>query len=123
MNRWTKLALDREKLYPQERAALDLALTRIRRMNTVAEQGAFEALAEVVGAVTRHRTKKRSDRKTDMQRRVLIGARVNRAFAERCRAAAGNRTMYRFTMDALEAECRRKETQDAVPASCVSVKT
>ena len=47
-----------------------------------------------------------SDRETDRDRRILVGARVQRPLAEKYRAAAkaSGRSLYRFVLDALERE-------------------
>lgn len=63
--------------------------------------------------VARSRTIRRrdSDRATDAERRILIGARVPREFGTRCRVCADalGVSLYRFTADALARECERVE--------------
>lgn len=50
-----------------------------------------------------------SDRETDKDRRILVGARLNRPLAEKYRACARERglSLYRFVCNALEREYRR----------------
>ena len=50
-----------------------------------------------------------SDRETDKDRRILVGARLNRPLAEKYRACAHERglSLYRFVCNALEREYRR----------------
>lgn len=50
-----------------------------------------------------------SDRETDRDRRILVGARLNRPLAEKYRACARDHglSLYRFVCNALEREYRR----------------
>ena len=63
----------------------------------------------VLRTFAREQRKKESDKRTDAQRRILVGARVPRELAERCRAKAKaqGKSLYRFTVDALEQHLKR----------------
>lgn len=70
--------------------------------------------SSIVGIVmARSRTLRRqeSDRATDAGRRILVGARVPRAFHARCKncAEATGKSLYRFVFDALMRECVKVE--------------
>jgi len=64
-----------------------------------------EDVEDLVLAMERTRRKRASDRATDSRRRVLVGARVPRALAERVKDAARNKdvSVYRFIVDIIKA--------------------
>ena len=70
-----------------------------------------EALDNFALAAMRADLKRASDRRTDAQRRKLVGARMPREMAQRCKACADalGVSLYRFSMDALEEACRKAE--------------
>ena len=63
----------------------------------------------VLRTFARQQRKKESDERTDAQRKILVGARVPREFAERCRAKAKaqGKSLYRCTVEALERNLER----------------
>ena len=65
-----------------ERRAASAAYALVR--GTMGEN----ALCDVLAARRRTEQRRKSDRRTDPQRRRLVGARVSRAVAERCKYAA-----------------------------------
>ena len=78
--------------------------------------------SSIVGIVlARSRTLRRqsSDRVTDKNRRILVGARVPREFASRCRVCAKQteKSLYRFVFDALTRECEKVEKTATVDNS------
>lgn len=97
-------APEREAMREAMRAAQDLE---------DAEEG--ERLLELITAIgaARGRTveKRASDKRTDRTRRKLVGARLDRAQAQRCArcAQAAGVSCYRFAADALAAACERVE--------------
>ena len=71
----------------------------------------FELIVAIAAARGRGAQRRTSDRRTDARRRTLVGARLPREQAERCRAAADKLgvSLYRFALEALEAGCQRAE--------------
>lgn len=71
---------------------------------TPGEERALNVAIHAVAAAGRCMAKRESDRHTDYKRRVLVGARVPRAFAERCRTAAETEgiSLYAWVVRALE---------------------
>lgn len=76
-----------------------------------AKRSLQEAAVNLVDTFLRDKRKRHSNRRTDAERRVTVGARVRRTDAERYRnaAQASGRSVYRFAVDALDAECERAE--------------
>lgn len=88
---------NRNERYPGGRTDILLLMESLPADERVAAQGAYErvkgtdaedALCDVLAARRRTEQRRRSDRRTDRQRRRLVGARVDRATAERCKVAA-----------------------------------
>ena len=71
---------------------------------TPGEEWALKVAMHAVAAAGRCMAKRESDRRTDHKRRVLVGARVPRALAEKCRAAAEAEglSLYAWVMRTLE---------------------
>lgn len=81
---------------------------------------AVDILVPVLNAGKRTRMRRRSDKQTDGRRRVLVGARVPRVFAQACRKEANKRgvSLYAWVVMALrEALCAAQweETDNADP--------
>lgn len=72
-------------------------------------QGQRELVAALVLARRRTGQRRDSDRETDADRRILVGARLPRATGEQLRKCAQDHGMslYRFVCQALEREYRR----------------
>lgn len=66
-----------------------------------------EAIQNIAKAARRDAKKRQSDERTDKVRRVLVGARIPRKEAERCRSCARNmgESMYKFAFTALLLRC------------------
>ena len=82
----------------EERLVLELAVER--------EEPIDKLVMDLCFARRRAAQRAASDRQTDKDRRLLVGARVPREKAERYRkkAKASGRSLYRFVLDALERE-------------------
>lgn len=106
-----KIAHNLSRLSAEERRAIQLAMQKISRMTRQNRRTMTRAIMGIVEASARTAGRRASDRKTEPRRRVTIGARVKREFAERCQAAAeaSGRSMYRFLHDALARECEAVE--------------
>lgn len=72
-------------------------------------QGQWELVTALVLARRRTGQRRDSDRETDADRRILVGARLPRATGEQLRKCAQDHGMslYRFVCQALEREYRR----------------
>ena len=72
-------------------------------------QGQRDLVAALVLARRRTQQRRDSDAETDVERRLLVGARVSRKRAERFRKCAQDHglSLYRFVCNALEREYRR----------------
>ena len=100
-----RLKRDMDRISAAERAAILSALRQSTRIRRAATRGRMmDCLREIARASARTAGRRASDRRTDRDRRVLVGARVPREMAERCRAAARERgiSLYRFVIMALE---------------------
>lgn len=97
-----------------ERAAMAAALREAVRLRRTGRT--MVSLVTDIGAA-RGRTIQRqeSDRKTDAARRQLVGARLQLADAQRCRACASalQVSLYRFATDALMQACCEAEAAHA----------
>ena len=94
-----------------ERRVASAAFEMVR--GTTAE----DALCDVLAARRRTEQRRKSDRLTDRQRRRLVGARVSRAVAERCKYAAEScgLSLNQWVTRALMVALRNSEAQDVVP--------
>lgn len=86
---------------------LDLTYARVKVLIRLVEQQLGELQAR------QERARKRAAR--DGQARTLVGARMPRKDAQRAREAAqaSGRSLYRFTMDAVEREIERTQEPEA----------
>lgn len=84
-------------------AMLRLGMGRGKR-GTVPRSRAIECAGEIIKTAARGHAKRASDHETDHARRVLVGARVPRAEADRYRAAAAaaGLSLYAWTRAALQ---------------------
>ena len=109
---------DVPRLSAQERQAIRELLQRAEAISNKRDRDAMTVrISLLANACARTNTRRDSDRRTDFDRRTLVGARVKRDQAERYREAAqaSGRSLYRFVADALEAEANRVNgTQDIV---------
>ena len=109
---------DVPRLSAQERQAIRELLQRAEDISNKRDRDAMTVrISLLANACARTNTRRDSDRRTDFDRRTLVGARVKRDQAERYREAAqaSGRSLYRFVADALEAEANRVNgTQDIV---------
>ena len=107
---------DVPRLSAQERQAIRDLLQRAEAISNKRDRDAMTVrISLLANACARTNTRRDSDRRTDFDRRTLVGARVKRDQAERYREAAqaSGRSLYRFVADALEAEANRVNgTQD-----------
>lgn len=95
-----------------ERAALHKALEAAVHLQSPVERAELVGLITDIGAAKgRAMARRESDRRTDRQRRRLVGARVPKLEAERCRRCAELEgvSLYRFMVEAIEAACVRAE--------------
>ena len=90
---------------------LALAIRQVPYPNVRADL--LEKTADLVHAGAAEGRVRESNRKTEKSRRVTVGARVRRCDAERYRhaAAMSGRSVYRFVVDALEAEVLKGENE------------
>lgn len=101
-------ALDR--LPADQRRAAARAMLRLRGSGTVVSRSrALEVVGDMVRAQARTNARRISDARTDAARRVLVGARVPKADADRYRAAAAAAgiSLYAWTKAALDAHADR----------------
>lgn len=100
---------------PEYQTLLNLAHC-LERLGDPKERDAIARHARDLAIICARRNAKRtSDRRTDNQRRTLVGARVRREEARRYQQAAKatGRTLYRFVCDALAAEAQRVGTSSS----------
>lgn len=93
----------------EEREAIRAALVGLDALPAQFRGEMLDLITEIAAARGRAEDRRRSDRDTDARRRVLVGARVPRDTAERCRKCASlhGLSLYRFVCQALERECMR----------------
>jgi predicted HicB family RNase H-like nuclease len=94
-------------------------------LNATLTEQQQEQLAELLKGAYQFRGKAESDHRTDHERRVLIGARVPRSLAARCRSAAerGGISVYRWVIQAIENQLRTEDPDRPSgdpPGSCGS---
>lgn len=97
-----------------ERAAMEAALKAATALESRQDRRRMVSVISDIGAARgRAEQKRESDARTDARRRKLIGARLPRAQAERCKrcADAQGLSLYRFVCNALERECNQMEMQ------------
>lgn len=95
-----------------ERAALQKALEAAVALHSALErEKLIDRITDIGAAKGRTLARQDSDRRTDFQRRSLVGARIPREDAQRCRRCAEleGKSLYRFVLEALEAACERVE--------------
>lgn len=109
MTKNERVAAALDHVSARERAEIVRAIDRIKPDRELDEYLALSVVADVILARERTRRKRQSDRRTDRARRVLVGARVPRAFAERCQQAAFDRgvSLYAWVVWALEGALER----------------
>lgn len=101
---------DLPKLSAQERRAVQALLRQAEALEDPGDQEVMtRKIALMARACARTNTRRTSDRRRDLERRVLVGARLKREEAQRCREAAQttDRSLYRFVYDALEREVNK----------------
>lgn len=108
--KYARLLEQIDRLPAPDRSAATRALTRIRA-GRISRAASLDMVADLVAAATRSHAKRSSDRRTDHERRCLIGARLPRTAADRYRAAAAAQgvSLYRWVSDALEAAAAAQE--------------
>lgn len=89
---------------PQQREQARSLLLSIRGRGSIPEAEALQMACSCILVGSRAVGKRLSDRRTDKNRRTLIGARVPRDLADQCKAEAERRGMsvYRWVVWALE---------------------
>lgn len=109
MTKTERVSAALEHVSARERSEIVRAIDRIKPDRELDEYLALSVVADVILAQERTRRKRQSDRRTDRARRTLVGARVPRAFADRCRAEASLRGMslYAWVVWALEGALER----------------
>ena len=101
-----------ETLPTIERAAMYSAMVAARGLKRKKDRDFMLAkITGILAARGRFIQKSASDRRTDAARRRLVGARLPKDQAERCRACAALKgvSLYRFTVDALDTSCALTE--------------
>lgn len=96
-----------------EREALEVAMLTARAIPGGKGVSIIEQLVEMAAARARTEAKHRSDAQTDRRRRRLVGARLPKHQADRCRACAKleGESVYRFVCSALERACSEVEAR------------
>lgn len=107
MDEYRKFRRDVEKLTADERRAVTGLLKGVVALTEKkARVRLVRAVADVAAASARTAGRRASDRETDVARRVTVSARMLREDAERYRRCAldSGRSLYRFILDAMQAE-------------------
>ena len=96
-----------------ERDALQAAMLMAREIPGGKGMSIVDQLVDMAIARARTDRKRDSDAQTDRKRRQLVGARLPRHKAERCRACARleGESVYRFVCSALERACSEVEAR------------
>lgn len=96
-----------------EREALEAAMLTARGIPGGKGVSIIEQLVSMTVARARTEAKHRSDAQTDRRRRRLVGARLPKHQADRCRACARleGESVYRFVCSALERACSEVEAR------------
>lgn len=96
-----------------ERDALQAAMLMARTIPGGKGMSIVDQLVDMAIARARTDRKRDSDAQTDRKRRQLVGARLPRHQAERCRACARleGESVYRFVCSALERACSEVEAR------------
>lgn len=96
-----------------EREALEAAMLTARAIPGGKGVSIIEQLVSMTVARARTEAKHRSDAQTDRRRRQLVGARLPKHQADRCRACARleGESVYRFVCSALERACSEVEAR------------
>ena len=96
-----------------ERDALQAAMLMAREIPGGKGMSIVDQLVDMAIARARTDRKRDSDAQTDRKRRQLVGARLPRHQAERCRACARleGESVYRFVCSALERACSEVEAR------------
>lgn len=96
-----------------ERDALQAAMLMAREIPGGKGMSIVDQLVDMAIARARTGRKRDSDAQTDRKRRQLVGARLPRRQAERCRACARleGESVYRFVCSALERACSEVEAR------------
>ena len=96
-----------------ERDALQAAMLMARAIPGGKGMSIVDQLVDMAIARARTDRKRDSDAQTDRKRRQLVGARLPRHQAERCRACARleGESVYRFVCSALERACSEVEAR------------
>lgn len=96
-----------------EREALEAAMLTARAIPGGKGVSIIEQLVSMTVARARTEAKHRSDAQTDRRRRRLVGARLPKHQADRCRACARleGESVYRFVCSALERACSEVEAR------------
>ena len=96
-----------------ERDALQAAMLMAREIPGGKGMSIVDQLVDMAIARARTGRKRDSDAQTDRKRRQLVGARLPRHQAERCRACARleGESVYRFVCSALERACSEVEAK------------
>lgn len=92
------------QLPADQRRAAAHALYRLKGSGPVLRSRALEIVGDLIRAQARTSGRRRSDARTDAERRILVGARVPREDADRFRQAASRsgQSLYAWVRDALE---------------------
>lgn len=108
LDRIEKDLRDLGQISKEERDAVAAAMRRAAALRDGADAMTADILL-IARASARHLRRRASDAATDGDRRMLVGARVPRSLAMRCRAAADAEgiSLYRWTMNALLAALER----------------
>lgn len=99
-----------EAMNADERKAVEVALTAALMLRQDSAK-MVKLITDIPAARGRAVARRESDRRTDANRRILVGARVPRELYERVRKCAGflGVSLYRFVVVALETKCRSVE--------------
>ena len=109
MNKYERTAEAISRRPQAEQEKIRRAILSLREERFTSRQRALDVACDIVLAGDRTLRKRNSDDATDRRRRILIGARVPREFAERCREEAETRglSLYAWVIWALDAGLKR----------------
>lgn len=103
-----------DKLERFKAATMDLSADERKALRTAMEYAVdlhdnymLGYITDIAVARGRAIKRKQSDKRTDSERRTLIGARIRNEYYARCKDAAEEQgvSLYRFIVDALEVAC------------------
>ena len=110
--KYNRLQVGTEHMNAQERAAMEAAYWAALHIQKGSERRKMmDRITDIGAARGRAEQCRESNARTDARRRKLVGARVPKEFAQRCKRCADAKgiSLYRFVCNALERECGETE--------------